>query len=138
MVGGSSKYFSQSVQSFSHVQLFPYQASLSITNSWSLLKLMSIKSVSPPAFSLSQASGSSQMSQFFASGGQSIVVSASTSVLPMNTQDCFHYVGFPCSPRTLESLLQHHNLKASILQCSAFFMVQVSHLYMITGITLAT
>ena len=38
---------------------------------------------------------------------------------------------------TLKSLLQHHNLKASILQCSAFFMVQLSHLYMTTGKTIA-
>ena len=38
---------------------------------------------------------------------------------------------------TLKSLLQHHSLKASILQCSAFFMVQLSHLYMTTGNTIA-
>ena len=38
---------------------------------------------------------------------------------------------------TLKSLLQHHNLKASVLQCSAFFMVQLSHLYMTTGKTIA-
>jgi len=38
---------------------------------------------------------------------------------------------------TLKSFLQHHNLKASILQCSAFFMVQLSHLYMTTGKTIA-
>ena len=38
---------------------------------------------------------------------------------------------------TLKSLLQHHNWKASILQCSAFFMVQLSHLYMSTGKTIA-
>ena len=38
---------------------------------------------------------------------------------------------------TLQSLLQHHNLKASILQCSAFFMVHLSHLYMTTGKTIA-
>ena len=37
----------------------------------------------------------------------------------------------------LKSLLQHHNLKASVLQCSAFFMVQLSHLYMTTGKTIA-
>ena len=76
------------------------QASLSITNSQSLLKLMSIESVMPsnhlilccPFSSCPQsfpASGSFQMSQLFASGGQSIGVSASTSVLPMNTQDWF-------------------------------------------------
>ena len=38
---------------------------------------------------------------------------------------------------TLKSLLQYHNSKASILQCSAFFMVQLSHLYMTTGKTIA-
>ena len=39
--------------------------------------------------------------------------------------------------RTLRSLLQHHSLKVSVLQCSAFFMVQLSHTYMITGKTIA-
>ena len=74
------------------------QASLSITNSQSLLKLMSIESVMPSNHlilcgsllfppSTFPSSGSFQMSQFFASGGQSIGVSASASVLPMNTQD---------------------------------------------------
>ena len=89
----------QSVQLFSHVLLFEtpcitaYQASLSITNSQSLLKLMSTESVMPSNHLilycplLLPASGSSQMSQFLASGGQSIRVSASTSVLPVNTQD---------------------------------------------------
>ena len=38
---------------------------------------------------------------------------------------------------TLKSLLQHHSLKTSILQCSAFFMIQLSHLYMTTGKTIA-
>ena len=76
-----------------------HQASLSITNSWSLLKLMSTESVMPSnhlilcwPFSCLQsfpASGSSPMNQFFASGGQSIGVSASTSVLPTNIQDWF-------------------------------------------------
>ena len=89
-----------------HVLLFvtPWstarQASLSITNSRSLPKLMSIESVmpsnnlillssSPPAFQSFLASGSFQMSQLFASGGQNIGVSASTSVFPMNIQDWF-------------------------------------------------
>ena len=94
-----------SVQSLSHVQLFAtpwttaHQSSLSITDSWSLLKVMSIESVMPsnhlilccvPFSSCLQsfpASGSFQMSQLCASGGQNIGVSASTSVLPMNTQD---------------------------------------------------
>ena len=74
-----------------------HQASLSITNSRTLLKLMSIESVIHPTISSSvvpfshlqsfPASRSFQMSQPFTSGGQSIGVSASTSVLPMNTQD---------------------------------------------------
>ena len=93
-----------SVQSLSCVRLFvtPWtaacQASLSIANSWSLLKLISIESVIPsnhlilcrPLSSRLQsfpASGSFQVSWFFASGGQSIGVSASASVLPMNIQD---------------------------------------------------
>ena len=77
------------------------QASLSITNSRSLLTLMSIELVMPsnhlilchplrtPAFNLSQHQGSFPMSQFFASHGQSIGVSVSASILPMNTQDWF-------------------------------------------------
>ena len=93
-----------SVQSLSHVRLFatPWtaalQASLSITNSQSLLKLMSIGSEMPynylilchPLLFLLQsfpALGSFPVSQFFASGGQSIGVSASAPVLPMNIQD---------------------------------------------------
>ena len=74
------------------------QASLSITSSRSLLKLMPIESVMPsshlilcrPLLSCPQslpASGSIPVSQLFASGGQSIGVSVSASVLPMNTQD---------------------------------------------------
>ena len=76
------------------------QASLSITNSQNLLKLMSIELVMPsnhlilcrPLFllpSIFPAAGSFPMSQFFASGGQSIGVSASVSVLPMNIRDWF-------------------------------------------------
>ena len=93
-----------SVQSLSHVRLFatpwtaPHQASQSIANSCSLLKLMSIESVMPyrhlilcwPLLFPPQsfpASGSFQMSQLFASDGQSTGVSASTSVLSVNIQD---------------------------------------------------
>ena len=94
-----------SVQLLSHVWLFvtPWtvarQASMPITNSWNLFKLMSIESVihksSHPVFPFSShlqsfpASGSFPMSQFLASCGQSIGVSASASVLPMNVQDWF-------------------------------------------------
>ena len=99
-------YQFSSVQSLSRVWLFvtPWtaarQASLSITNSGSLLKLMPIESVMPSnhlilclpfSFCLQTfpTSGSFQMSQFFTSGGQSVRVSASASVLPMNSQDWF-------------------------------------------------
>ena len=102
-IHGYSVQFS-SVESLSYVRLFatPWtaapQASLSITNSRSLPKLMSIELVMPSSHlilcrpfllssSIFPSSGSFQMSQLFASGGQSIGVSASTSVLPMNTQD---------------------------------------------------
>ena len=98
-----------SVQSLSYVLLFvtPWtvagQASLSITNSQSLLKLMFTELVMPSnnlilcrplllppsIFPSIFSNGSFQMSQFFASGGQSIGVSASASVLPKNIQDWF-------------------------------------------------
>ena len=79
------------------------------------------------------------MSQLFELGGQSIGVSASTSVLPMNTHDWFP-LGWTCwiylQSKGLRSLLQHHSSKASLLQCSAFFTVQLSHPYMTTGKTI--
>ena len=77
------------------------------------------------------ASGSFPMSQFFAWGGQSIGVSASASVLPMNTQDWsplgMDWLDLLAVQGTLKSLLQHHSSKSSILQCSAFFTIQLSH-----------
>ena len=85
------------------------------------------------------ASGSFPVSQLFAWGGQSIGVSALASVLPKNTQDSFStdWLDLLAVQRTLKSLLQHYSSKASILQCSAFFTVQISHLYMTTGKTIA-
>ena len=86
------------------------------------------------------ASGSFQMSQLFASGGQRIGVSASTSVLLMNTQDRspLGWTGWTSlQSKGLSSLPQYHSSKASILQHSAFFIVQLSHPYMITGKTIA-
>ena len=94
------------VQSLSRIRLFAtpwtvaHKSSVSITSSWSLLKLISIEPMMPsnhlilcrPFFSCPQsfpASGSFQMSQLFALGCQSIEVSASASVLPMNIQDWF-------------------------------------------------
>ena len=74
------------------------------------------------------------MSQFFASGGQSIGVSASASVLPMNIQD---WLDLLAVQGTLKSLLQYHSSKVSILKHSAFFIVQLSYPYMTTGKTIA-
>ena len=142
----------------SHVRLFvtPWtaagQASLSITSSLSLLKLMSIKLVMPSSHlilyhpllllpsifpSINVFSNESVLHM----GGQSIG-SFSFSISPSNEYsglvsfrmdllDLFAVQG------TLKSLLQHHSSKASILWCSAFFVVQLSHLYMTIGKTIA-
>ena len=77
------------------------------------------------------------MSHLFSSGSQSIGASALASVLPMNIQDFridwFHLLAVQ---GTLKSLLQYHSSKASILQCSTFFIVQLSHPYMNIGKTI--
>ena len=78
------------------------------------------------------ASGSFQMSQFFTSGGQSIGASVSASVLPMNIQDWFR-LDVLAVQGTLRSLYQHYSSKASVLQCSAFFIVHLSHPNLTTG-----
>ena len=85
------------------------------------------------------ASGSFPRSQLFASGGQSIGVSASTSVLPMNIQLISFRMDWSdllAVQGTLKSLLQQHSSKASILWRSAFFIVQLSHPHMTTGKTI--
>ena len=79
------------------------------------------------------------VSKLFASGSQSIGVSASASVLPMNIQDWFPLgwtAWISAVHGTFKSLLQHHSSKASILWRSAFFIVQLSHPYMTTGKTI--
>ena len=85
-------------------------------------------------------SGSFPMSQLFASAGQNMGISASVSVLPMETQE-LSPLGWTdwisLQSKGLSSLLQHHSSKASILWCSAFFTVQFSHPYMTTGKTIA-
>ena len=94
--GASLVYFSHLVMSWTAA----HQTSLSITNSQSLLKLMSIQLVIPSnclilchplllLLSIFPRSGSFPMSQFFASGGQRVGASASASVLPMNIQSRF-------------------------------------------------
>jgi len=76
------------------------------------------------------------MSQFVLSGGQSI--GASASVLPMNIQDFrMDWLDLLAVQGTLKSLLQHHSSKVSTLWHSAFFIVQLSHLYITTGKTIA-
>ena len=105
------------------------QASLSVTSSRSLLKLMSIKSVMPsnhlilcrPLHLLPSVfpTGSFPVSQFFASGGQS----SEYSGLIFFRMDWFDLLGVQ---GTLKRLLQHHNSKASVFQHLAFLMVQLS------------
>ena len=91
-----------------------------------------LSSPSLPAPNLSPASGPFQMSQLFTSGGQSIGVSASTSVLPMSIQDWF--------PLGLTGWISRFFSITTVqkqLRCSAFFIVQLSHPYMTTGRTIA-
>ena len=117
------------------------------SNSWPLSQwcyvTISSSTAMPFSFCLQSfpASESFPVSRLFASGGQSIGVSASESVLPMNIQDWFplELTGLISlqSKGTLKSLLQHHNLRASFLQHSTFFMVQLSHPYMTTEKTIA-
>ena len=147
-----------SVQSLSRVQLFvtPWTAarlaSMSITNSRSLLKLMSIESVIPSNH-LILCHPFLHLHSIFPSNK----VFSNESALCIRWPKCWSF-SFNISPsnehpglisfrmdwldllafqRTLKSLLQHHSPKASILQCSAFFTVQLSHPYMTTGKTIA-
>ena len=126
------------------------QASLSITNSQSMLKLMSIGSVIPsnhlilcrPLLLLPSILPSIRVfssESVLCISGQSIGISTSASVLPINIQDWFPlgWTGLILQSKSLKSLLQHHSSKASILGCSAFFIVQLSHPYMTTGKTIA-
>ena len=79
------------------------------------------------------------MSQFFSSGGQSIGVSASASVLPINTQDWspLGWTGWlSLQSKGLSRVFSNIISKASVLQRSALFMVQLSHPYMTTGKTI--
>ena len=128
------------------------QAPLSFTISQSLLKFMTIESMmlsnhlilccplSPFAFSLSQHQGLSNTSALCIMWPKHW--SFSFSISPSNEYSglisfSLDYFELFAAHGTLKSPLQHHNLKASILWCSAFFMVQLSHLYMTTGKTIA-
>ena len=85
------------------------------------------------------ASGSFPRSPLFTSGGQSIGVSASASVLPMNIQDWFSLglVGSPCSPRDSQESSPTPQFKSINSSVLSFFMVQLSHPYMTLGKTIA-
>ena len=127
------------------------QASLSITNSRSLFKPMSIESVMPsnhlilcrpplllPSVFPNIRVFSNDSALLIRSSHliSSIGVSASISVLPMNTQGWSPsgWTGWiSLQSKGVKSLLQHHSSKASVLQHSAFFIVQLSHPYMTTG-----
>ena len=104
-----------------------HQASLAITNSRSLLKFMSTESVMPSNHlilclplllppSVFPSIGVFSNNQLFASGVQSIGVSDSASVLPMNIQNWFPLGWTGWISLTLKSLLQHHSSKASIIR----------------------
>ena len=149
-------YFS-SVQSLSPVRLFatPWtaapKASLSITNSWSSPKSMSIEPVMPSSHLILRRP------LLLASIFPSIRVFSNESALHIRWPKYWSF-SFNISPSsehpglisfkmdwldllavqgTLKYLLQHHNSKASIFWCSAFFIVQLSHPYMTTGKTIA-
>ena len=151
-------YRFRSVQLLSCVWLFatPWtttpQASLSITNSWSLLKLMSIESVMPSNHFILCHPLLLLPSIF-----PSIRIFSSESLLRMRWPKYWSF-SFSISPSnehpglisfrmdwldllavqgTLKSLLQYHSSKASVLWCSAFFIVQLSHPYVTTGKTIA-
>ena len=145
------------VQSLSCVQLFvtPWtaaqQASLSITNSWRLPKLTSIESVIPSNH-LILCHPLLLLPSIF----PRIRVFSSESALPIKWPKYWSFGFISLSNKysglisfgmdwldllavqgTLKSLLQHHSSKASILQCSAFFIVQLSHPYMTIGKSIA-
>ena len=147
-----------SVQSLSHVWLFatPWitarQATLSITNSQSLLKPMFIESVKPSSHPIL-----CRPLLLLPPIPPSIRVFSNESTIRMRWPKCWSF-SFSIIPSkehpglisfsmdwldplavqgTLKSLLQHHSSKASILRCSAFFTVQILHPYMTTGKTIA-
>ena len=123
------------------------QACLSITNSRSLLKLMSIESVmlSKHLILCRPLLLPSIFPSIRISSNESVIGtrwpnywSFSFSISPFNEYSglisfSMHWLDLLAVQRTLRSLLQHHNSKVSIFRCSAFFIVQLSHPYMTTG-----
>ena len=119
----------------------PGACSSSCPSSWWCHSTISSSVVSfSSCFQSFPAWGSFPVSQFFTPGAQSIGVSASASVLPINIWDWFPLgltVWISLQSKGLKSLLQHQSSKASILRRSAFFIVQLSHPHMTTGKTIA-
>ena len=158
MVSGSSKWFASSVQSLIGAQLFvtpwsaTHQTSLSFTNSWSLLKLMSLESVMTsnylilcrpllllPWIFLSIRIFSNELAFHirwpkYWSFSFNISSASEYSGLTSFRMD---WLDLLAVQGALKSLLQHHSPKTSILWHSAFFTVQLSHPYMTTGKTIA-
>ena len=147
-----------SVQSLSRVRLFvtPWtaarQVSLFITNSWSLLKLMSIESVIPTNYLIlcpPLLLPHSIFPSIRVFSNESVLHirwtkywSFSFSISPSNEYSGLisfriDWLDLPAVQGTLKSLLQHHSSKVSILQCSAFYIAQNSHPYMTIGKTIA-
>ena len=147
-----------SVQSFSHVRLLvspwtaSHQISLSITNSRSILKLMSIALLMPSNYLILLLPLLLLPSIFPSTGvffNESVICIRwpkywcfSFSIIPSNEYSGLislriDRLDLLAVQGTLKSLLQHHSSKASILQCSAFFIVQLLHPYMTTGKTIA-
>ena len=129
------------------------QASLSITNSWSLLKLMSIESVMPSnhlIFCHPLLLTPSIFSSIRVFSNKSVLCIrwpkywsfsfkiSSTSEHPGLIASRMDWLDLLAVQGTLKSLLQHHSSKASILQHSAFFVVQLSHPYMTSSPTLTS
>ena len=142
------------LQSFIRVWLFvtpwtaAYQASLSITNSWSPLKIMSIESVMPSNHLILCCSlllPSLIIPSIRVFSNESLLCirwpkywSFSFSISPSNEysgliSSRMDWLDLLVVQGALKSLLQHHSSKTSILWCSAFFIVQLSHPYMTTG-----
>ena len=157
-ISASSYFQVSSVQSLSHVRFFvtpwtaAHQASLFFTVSWSLLKLMSIKSMMPsnplilcrPLLLLPPVSPSIRL---FSNESALCIKwskywSFSFSISPSNEYSGLiffrmYQLDLLAVQENLKSLLQHHSSKASILWHSAFFIVQLSHPYMTKRNTIA-
>ena len=151
----STRFQFSSVQSLNRVRLFatPWitacQASLSITNSWSSLRLTSIESVMPPSHlilchpllllppiprSIRVFSNESTLHTRWPKYWSFSFSISPSKEMPGLISFRMDWLDLLAVQGTLKSLLQHHSSKASILWCSAFFTVQLPHPHMTTGL----